>query len=191
MNQRTLFGRALFTLAAFVLLQPVAVSATSAEDDTTVVPGVGVGIVRLGMNREQITRTLGKRDGQYALPGKIKVEYSVWKDPNSTPKFRVFFDEKGKAVQLVTEQAPVPKTKDGISIESTLKDVTAKYKQLQRFKYQAKTLNIDYYDDIKRGIAFKFANSDLNKKTDKQLDAILVHRAGTRFIADQGEQPIP
>jgi hypothetical protein len=141
------------------------------------------------MNRDQITRTLGKRDGKYSLPGNIKVEYSQWKDPDKTMKIRVFFDEKGKVVQLVSEQAPVPTTQDGISIASTLADVKKKYKNVQRFKYHANVTNIDYYDDVKRGIAFKFAGTDLNAKTDKPLDAILIHLPGRRFIADTGEEP--
>jgi hypothetical protein len=161
---------------------------TTPEADKTIVPGVGIGYVRLGMNRDQITRTLGKRDGSYVLPGKIKVEYSEWKDPERTVKIRVFFNEKGHVIQLVSEAAPVPSTVDGISIASTLADVNKKYKQLQRFKYQSGANNIDYYDDISRGIAFKFAGTDLNARTDKTLDAIIVHPKGTRFIADAKER---
>jgi hypothetical protein len=164
-------------------------SAASPGDDSTIRPGIGIGIVKLGMNRDQITRTLGKRDGKYSLPGNIKVEYSQWKDPDKTMKIRVFFDEKGKVVQLVSEQAPVPTTQDGISIASTLADVKKKYKSVQRLKYHANVTNIDYYDDVKRGIAFKFAGTDLNAKTDKPLDAIVVHLPGRRFIADTGEKP--
>ncbi len=167
------------------------VQATVEEDasEYTILPGLGIGPVKLGMNRIQITETMGKRDGKYSLPSGIKVEYAEWKDPSKTSTIRVFFNRAGKAVQFAFE-ADKPRTADGITTNSSLEEVTTKYPEVKRAKYRAKASYIDYYDDIKKGIAFEFAGADIGGECKKHLYAILVHLPGKRVIPEADEKLI-
>jgi hypothetical protein len=179
-------------LSALVLsTSGLGVHATAEEDasEYTILPGLGIGPVKLGMNRIQITETMGKRDGKYSLPSGIKVEYAEWKDPNKTSTIRVFFSPSGKAVQFAFE-ADKPCTADGITTNSSLEEVTKKYPAVKRVKYRAKASYIDYYDDIKKGIAFEFAGAAVGGECKKQLYAILVHLPGKRVIPEFDEKPI-
>lgn len=163
--------------------------ASDERDDHTIMPGIGIGIIKLGMNRKQITDSLGNRDGKYSLPNGIKVEYSQWKDPDKTSTIRVFFKPDGTVAQLSCE-ADVPATADGISTRSSLADVTKRYKNLQRFKYRAKDGRIDYYDDVKKGIAFEFTWAETAGESAKRLYAVIVHTPGKSVIADSDERPV-
>jgi hypothetical protein len=164
------------------------VCAVEAEDHT-IRPGIGLGIVKLGMDRAQIKKTAGNIDGSYTLPSGIKVDYAEWKEPEpkKSPNIRYFYGATGKVIQI-NSAAPVPFTADGISCQSTLADVTAKYKKLKCFEYRAKDARIDYYDDMKRGIAFEFTRAD--GASTQKLYAIIMHLPGKRVIADADEKPL-
>jgi hypothetical protein len=176
-----------------LVLSTACLSVQAASDDSaseyTILPGIGIGAIKLGMDRLQITETMGKRDGKYSLPSGIKVEYAEWKDPDKTSTIRVFFSPAGKAVQFAFE-ADKPATADGISTHSSLEDVTKQYPSVKRLQYQAKTGQVDYYDDIKKGIAFEFKVSDPDEKTKKFLYAILVHRPGKHVIPELDGHPL-
>jgi hypothetical protein len=154
----------------------------------TILPGVGIGEIRLGMDRVQITETMGNRDGKYSLPSGIKVEYAEWKDPDKTSTIRVFFSPAGKAIQFAFE-ADKPSTADGISTHSTLAEVTTKYPNVIHLQNKDKTPS-DYYDDIKKGIAFEFTGAALAGESQKHLYAILVHRPGKHVITESNEHPL-
>jgi hypothetical protein len=181
------FGLMAMICSAILNVSSLAAYAEDDKEDATVRPGNGFGIVKLGMDRKQLTSTLGKRDGSYSMPNGIQVEYSQWKDPNITSTIRVFFDNKGKVIQLSGENSTLV-TENGLSGSSSLTDVLKKYPQLERFKYRAKATRIDYYDNIKAGIAFEFAWADVDGESKKRMCAILVHKPGMRVIADSGER---
>ena len=158
------------------------------QDDSTIRPGIGLGIVKLGMDREQIVKTAGNIDGSYTLPTGTKVDFALWKEdpPKKSPTIRYFYDADGKVIQI-SESAPVPATAEGISCKSTLAEVRAKYKHLRQSIYINKTTrtHIHYYDDPKRGIAFKSTREEGTSAY--ELNSILVHKRGKRFIADADE----
>lgn len=177
---------------AFDLLTVLAVlncPIATAADDSTVVAGDGFGIVKLGMDRDKITDTLGKRDGKYSLPNGIQVEYSTWKEPGTDSTVRVFFDAAGKVVQL-SGHADSLATADGISTKSTLSEVRKRYPELRLFEYRAKATHVEYYDDVKHGIAFEFAWADLAAKSNRRMYAILVHLPNRRVIPESDERPV-
>jgi hypothetical protein len=151
------------------------------QEDHTIRPGIGLGIVKLGMN--------GNMDGSYALPSGIKVDYAVWREkvPKDSPTLRFFYDAVGKLIQINSD-APVPATIDGISCKSSLVEVKAKYKNLERFQYRCKTGHIDYYDDIQHGIAFEFTWADGGLPM--HLYAIIVHLPGKQVLADSDEHAL-
>jgi len=179
-------GLAIFTVIAsnFAWQPSVAFNA----DDSAVIPGTRIGVVKLGMNKAQVTKALGAIDGSYQVTNEIKVEFAEWKEPATTYTFRVFFDKSEKPMQFGCE-APIPSTPDGISLKSSLTEVEDKYKGLKRSKYKKADQSIDYFDDVKKGIAFKFVRAATDKETDKHLAALVVHKANRPVVADAGEMP--
>lgn len=181
-------SRLLLTMLSIACLS-VKAAADDSASEFTILPGKGIGEIRLGMNRVQITETMGKRDGKYSLPSGIKVEYAEWKDPDKTSTIRVFFNRAGKAVQFAFE-ADRPSTADGITTHSSLEEVKEKYPNVRRLQYQTKGSQLNYYDDIKKGIAFEFKQIQVNGESKQTLYAILVHRPGRRLISGSDEQPL-
>ncbi len=159
------------------------------QEDSTIRPGIGLGIVKLGMDKEQLKKTAGNIDGSYRLPSGVRVDFSEWKEtpPKQSANMRFFFNTEGKIIQI-NSTAPVPVTADGINCKSTLAQVSARYKKLKCSEYRGKGRRIDYYDDVERGIAFEFTRAE--DETDKALYAIIMHLPGKPVIADADEHPL-
>ncbi len=179
------FSLAITACFTHLLVQPLPIKAE--EEDHTIVPGTGVGIVKLGMQRDQIRKAIGKPDGVYSLPAGIAVDYSQWQDPNITYTIRIFYDPSGKAIQIAV-RAPVPATADGISLKSSLTEVTNKYPHLRPSLYKAKDAAIEYYDDLMGGITFEFTRAQSEPESAKRLYAILIHQRGRHLIPDDDER---
>lgn len=179
---------ALPSLAAFLVLA-ISPAPAADEEDHTIVPGIGLGMVKLGMSRDLVKKTAGNKDGSYTLPSGVAVEFAEWKEnpPKQSPNLRFFYTAEDKLVQ-VNSAAPVPATADGISCGSTREQVYAKYKNLKCFEYRGKNGRIDYCDDIAHGIAFEFTRANGAKA--EQLYAIIVHLPGQRVLADRDEKPL-
>jgi hypothetical protein len=185
MNLRRTRGFMLATLVCGLVYQAIQTQPGWAEEeDHIIVPGTRIGVVKLGMTEVQVTSSMGKHDGAYSLPKGIKVEYAEWKEQGkASPIIKVFYDQSGKVAQ-VSCTAPLPATADGITIKSSLADVKGKYKELVLSKCKTKSGSADYYENKKRGIAFKFAAPE-----DKEMQAIVVHASGKNLILDQDEHP--
>jgi hypothetical protein len=167
-----------------------ALSAGAEEEDFTIVPGKRIGVVVLGMTPPEVKEKAGNHDGSYTLADGTKVEYSQWKETDKiTYALRVFYDLQGRVIQIA-EAAPKAVTADGISIASSFEDVTSKYKNLEPFLYTAKDAYAEYYDDVKRGIAFEFTWTVALGPSSKHLRAILVHSPGKHVIPDSDERPV-
>jgi hypothetical protein len=180
-------------VAIFMLQLGVGVYALSAgaeEEDFTIVPGKKMGVISLGMKTDQVKEKAGNHDDAYTLPNGIKAELSRWKETDKiTYTIRVFYDSQGRVIQIA-ESAPKPVTADGISLNSSLADVTKKYKSLKVFKYKAKDARIDYHDDVAGGITFEFTRAAAEPESSMHLHAILVHNPGKNVIPDSDEHPI-
>jgi hypothetical protein len=159
------------------------------DEDHTIRPGIGLGILRLGMTKDQVKKPAGNVDGAYRLSPDVSVEFAQWKEapPKQSPNLRYFYSPQNKLIQI-NSAAPVPATADGISCASTRSQVFAQYKDLKCLQYRGKSGLIDYCDDIAHGIAFEFTRA--NDKKDEQLYAIIVHRPGQRVLADRAENSL-
>jgi hypothetical protein len=179
------------TFALLILSLGVpALSVGSEEEDFTIVPGKRIGVVVLGMTPAEVKEKAGNHDGSYTLADGTKVEYSQWKETDKIIyPLRVFYDPQGRVIQ-VAEAAPRPVTADGISTASSFEDVTSKYKNLEPFLYTVKDAYAEYYDDVKRGIAFEFTWTMAAGPSSKHLRAILVHAPGKHVIPDSDERPV-
>ena len=155
-----------------------------AEDDTKIVPGLRIGPVVLGMTEKEVTQGLGNHDGIYDLSGGIKVEYSEWKEPGKTSTIRVFYNKAGRVVQI-TAEAPGVATENGISIKSTLDEVSQSFKNLRLLSYAKQDGFIDLYDAKAQGICFAFERSKSEKKANSSMHGIVVHRPGSSVILDR------
>jgi hypothetical protein len=172
-------------IAAVVSLAPNLLPAFGAQD-STIVPGNRIGNIKLGMKQGKVTAILGKNDGAYSQASGIKVIMYQWNDLDKTSTIKAYFDPGDRVVQLAST-APLSFTADGVSLTSSLADVKKKYKDLECCKYRAKDLRIDYYDDVKQGIAFKFTRAAEESSTSKRLTSILVHWPGNAVIPDRDE----
>jgi hypothetical protein len=162
------------------------VSAVGAKEENTIVPGNHIGAIKLGMKENKVTAILGKDDGAYSQASGIKVVLYQWNDLDMTSTIKAFFDPGDRVVQLAST-APLSFTADGISLTSSLADVKTKYKAVECRKYKTKNQRIDYYDDVKQGIAFKFTRDAAESSSAKRLSAILVHWPDHAVIPDTGE----
>jgi hypothetical protein len=179
--------------AIHLLLTGIAVAITTAAtqpsvaaEESTIVPGVRIGAIKLGMKQSKVTAILGKNDGAYSQASGIKVTLHQWKDLDKTSTIKAFFDPGDRVVQLAST-APLSFTADGVSLTSSLADVKKKYKAVECCKYKANDQRIDYYDDVKQGIAFKFTWAADEGSASKRLSAILIHWPGNAVIPDRDE----
>jgi hypothetical protein len=188
-------------------------AACAVDEDSLIVPGERVGVVKLGMRAAEVKRDMGNIDGTYELPSGVRLDFAQWKEPDKTYKIRLFY--KGGKVVQVSESAPIPATADGISCRSTLGEVQAKYKGLVCLPFDGPEGRVNYWADRRRGIAFAFAvekepaavkkseAADKSKensaealpradaetaKNAQRLSAIVVFPANGRLIADKDER---
>src|SRR5277367_5825068 len=112
-----------FGLLLQLIFTAQALPAFAEEEDFTIVPGERIGVVKLGMNPEEVKVKMGNHDGAYVLPNGINVEYAIWKETDKiTYTIKVFYDKQWRLIQ-VSEAAPKAITADDISIASSFSDV--------------------------------------------------------------------
>lgn len=184
---------------AFLLVNSARLPVGAAEEALTAIAGKGIGSVELGMIRAKVVAALGKPAGDCSTRG-ARADWFCCPDPMS--EVRVYYDAAGRVVQI-NSSVPAVRTTDSISTKSRLADVKRKYKDLQRFKYRHKDGYIDYYDDVKHGLAFQFAWAAIfgeageNKEVAKEdttgasqihMVAIIVHTPGKRVMAEAGDR---
>lgn len=168
-------------------------NASAVEEDSLIVPGERVGVVKLGMKAPEVKRDMGNIDGTYKLSSGVRLDFAQWKEPDRTYKIRLFY--KGGKVVQVSESAPAPATADGISCRSTLGEVQAKYIGLVCLPFDGPEGRINYWADRSRGIAFAFAvekaescNKALAVQDNQRLSAIVVFPANGSLIPDKDER---
>ena len=174
---------------ALLALSQVA-PASAQNEDYTIAPGNHIGALKLGMKQGKITAIVGN-DGAYSLVSGIKVVLSQWKEPETTWRVKIFYDSKDRAVQIASA-IPQFATPEGISLGSTVADVKAKYPDVELQAFRDKGQNIYYYDDVKRGVAFKFTQEKPKGKVKapKSMRAILIHWPGNLVIPDTDETTV-
>lgn len=172
--------------AVCVFFAPSASAAGAADEDHTIRPGIGLGTMTLGMTKAQVRKISGNMDGKYTLSDGINVEYAEWRErpPKQNPNLRYFYDKTGKLIQINCT-APVPATAGGISCKSSMAAIAAAYKNLKKIPCQSLNGFVDYYDEQKQGIAFKFVSRNPPANI---LYAVIVHRPGQPVRIDRYEQ---
>lgn len=172
------------TLASCLLLL-FAVAATA--QDFKIEPGRRVGKIELGASRQMVHQTLGKPSATYRAPGKQVGE--VWMASTGNDVRIVY--KGGRVVQIkVTSSSFV--TPEGLTTNSSLADVQKHHSNLvkiSRFVHGSGGGLIDYYDDVRRGIAFEFTSVDSDTPNFKPY-AIVVHRPGQRVTPENDEEQI-
>jgi predicted mannosyl-3-phosphoglycerate phosphatase (HAD superfamily) len=95
----------------------------------------------------------------------------------------------GQVIQVKVTSASF-KTPEGLTTASSLAEVQKHYRKLRksrRFINDSGGVMIDYYDDVRRGIAFEFTSLDSETGEFKPY-AIVVHRPGERVIPENSEE---
>ncbi len=166
----------------------VAVTPTFATDSVLVTPGVGIGVVKLGMTQKKLKQVAGNFDASYVLPSGVKVDRADWKDNGlTTVMLKVFYDKDGKAIQIATA-ASTAVTADGINKKSSVDEIGYKRDNLKLIEYRAKNGRVDYYDNVPKGIAYEFRR--LDEDLARKMYAIIVHKPGVPVLSDADEKPL-
>ena len=165
-----------------MLAMPVA-----SAQDFKIEPGRSVGKIELGMSRPIVHKTLGKPSATYRMAGKLTGD--VWM-ANTGNDVRIVY-MNGKVIQIkVTSQSF--STPVGLTTSSSLAEVQKQYPNLRKTRHFVHGSGgglIDYYDDVRRGIAFEFT-SVASETPDFKPYAIVVHRPGKLIIPETDEEPV-
>lgn len=126
--------------------------------DSLIVPGVGVGDIKLDVDAAPVMKKLGKPDAGDAAMGKA---VATWFEQHDATEYALtIFTAKdmGNSPVPITKQirvtAPTYKTKHGIGISSTLTDIQKAFavKEVAGYRLQQETVTV-YADSS--GIAFE------------------------------------
>jgi hypothetical protein len=172
------------TLASCLLLL---FALSAAAQDFKIEPGRRIGKIELGASRQTVHQTLGKPSATYRAPGRLTGE--VWMATTGNDVRIVY--RGGRVVQIKVTSASFV-TPEGLTTNSSLVDVQKHHKNLvktSRFVHGSGGGLINYYDDVRRGIAFEFTAVDSETPNFKPY-AIVVHRAGQRVMPETDEEEI-
>ncbi|MGB7926323.1 MAG: hypothetical protein WCF57_23990 [Pyrinomonadaceae bacterium] len=175
--------RRLTLASCFLSLVAVSVAA----QDFKIEPGRRIGKIELGATRPEVHKTLGKPSATYRSPGGTTGE--VWMATTGNDVRLVY--RNGRVVQIKVTSASFA-TPEGLTTKSALAEVQKHHENLvksRRFVHGSGGGLIDYYDDVRRGIAFEFTSVDSETPNFKPY-AIVVHRPGQRVIPENDEEQI-
>lgn len=170
------------------LLLLIFASATAATaQDFKIEPGLRAGKIALGISRQEVHRILGQPSATYSMQGKLTGD--VWM-ANTGNDVRIVY-RRGQVVQVKVTSASF-KTPEALTTESPLAEVQKHYSKLRKSRHFVHGSGgglIDYYDDVRRGIAFEFT-SVASETPDFKPYAIVVHRPGQLVIPENDEEPV-
>lgn len=183
------FGAALLCTAAFL-------AAPARAADPVTLPGRGVGRIFLGMQRDDVIRSLGNpyatfypRVGKSSgLPRSAQGAYveDEWMSANGRYELQVVY-RRGRVAQIRTDN-PQFAAADNLSVQSPMADARRHFPGMTAHAYLiGEDDAVTYYaDSVKDGIAFEFATQDDIALADdiavtKPL-ALIVHEAGSPVL---------
>jgi hypothetical protein len=167
------------------LLFLIAASAATAQD-FKIEPGRRAGKIVLGISRQEAHKILGQPSATYRMQGRLTGD--VWM-ANTGNDVRLVY-RGGQVVQVKVTSASF-NTPEGLTTRSPLAEVQKQYAKLRKSRHFVHGSGgglIDYYDDVRRGIAFEFT-SVASETPDFKPYAIVVHRPGQRVIPENDEEP--
>ena len=167
------------------LLLLISAASVATAQDFKIKPGLGAGKIELGSSRQTVRKILGQPSATYTMEGKLTGD--VWM-ANTGNDVRIIY-RGGQVIQVKVTSASF-KTPEGLTTASSLAEVQKHYRKLRksrRFINDSGGVLIDYYDDVRRGIAFEFTSIDSESPEFKPY-AIVVHRPGERVIPENSEE---
>jgi hypothetical protein len=153
--------------------------------DFKIEPGLKAGKIELGTSRQAVHKILGQPSATYNVEGKLTGD--VWM-ANTGNDVRIVY-RGGQVIQVKVTSASF-KTPEGLTTASTLAEVQKHYRKLRKSRHfvnDSGGVSVDYYDEVRRGIAFEFVSIDSESPEFKPY-AIVVHRPGERVIPENGEE---
>jgi hypothetical protein len=160
---------------------------TAAAQDFKIEPGRRIGKIELGATRQTVHSALGKPAATYRMAGRLTGD--VWM-ANTGNDVRIVY-RADKVIQIKVTSSSFS-TSEGLTTNSSLAEVQKHYGRLRksrRFVHGSGGGLIDYYDDVRQGIAFEFT-SVASETPDFKPYAIVVHRPGRRVIPENDEEPV-
>ena len=159
-----------------------------AAQDFKIEPGRKIGKIVLGMTRPVVHQTLGKPAASYRLSGG-KWTGDVWM-ANTGNDVRIVY-RAGKVIQVKVTSSSFS-TPEGLTTNSSLAEVQKHHGNLRKTRHFVHGSGgglIDYYDDVRRGIAFEFTSVASETPNFKPY-AIVVHRPGQHVIPENDEEVV-
>lgn len=173
-----------FVLGCCLLLIICASSVATAQS-FKIEPGRRAGKITLGVSRQEVHKILGQPSATYSMEGGLTAD--TWM-ANTGNDVRIIY-RNGQVIQVKVTSASF-KTTEGLTTASSLAEVQKHHTRLRKsshFINDSGGVMVEYYDDVRRGIAFEFTSLDSETREFKPY-AIVVHLPGQRVIPENGEE---
>jgi hypothetical protein len=169
------------------LLLLILVSSVATAQNFKIEPGRSAGKIALGISRQEVHRILGQPSATYSMEGKLTAD--TWM-ANTGNDVRIVY-RNGRVIQVKVTSASF-KTPEGLTTASSLAEVQKYHTRLRKSRHfinDSGGVMVEYYDDVRRGIAFEFVALDSETGEFKPY-AIVVHLPGQSVIPENGEEPV-
>lgn len=171
------------TLILCVALAP---GLSGAAERTPLTPGTGAGGTRLGGAQADVRKQLGKPARSFPTHGGCSAD--TWRTDGE--EVEVVY-RSGRAVQIKVTSERF-RTRNGLSTASPFAQIRRLHPHLKRtmYLYDMETgKGLDYYDDVRQGIAFVFPGPTATERDNDHPSALIVHRVGQPAIPTEIKDP--
>ena len=155
-------------VVSLVVLALLAASALMPSQDANarIVPGKGLAGLRLDMTKKEVRAKLGRPDEVR----KKDVGYSLTVFVYRKQRLYVDFASRGRVLHL-TSRSPRERTRDGLGVGSTLREVRAARPKIYCQVSDGVGFCSDTYRDTWIALTFKFKNSRVTSTSVEYIDA--------------------
>lgn len=166
----------LASLAALLVCGPALSQMTFAAK-----PGRSLGDIELGQSRKSVKEQLGPAHKTFSTHGKRTAE--VWRDTADGTEMEVVYQQD----RVVQVKASAKEFRDptGIGPGASLTRIQRAYPGIRRTNYlfdNESGKGLDYYDDVRRGIAFVFPGPDAKPARRRKAWSVIIHHPRSKAI---------
>ncbi len=163
---------------------------TPPPPNSAVLPGRGIGKIRIGATQQQVRATLGKPKETHRFRGGLAEDRWIGKATGDfhPPVYVSVLYRDGKVAQIEVSSASFA-TREGLSTESNFAQFHQAYGPLKVTSYNYGDAVGTYYDSGAKGIAITITSQDYTMPYDRP-QALIVHAPGAAVIPYPGGKPV-
>ena len=164
------------------------ICAPLSAQDYTIEPARGIGKIKLGSPRQAVHQVLGKPTRTFRTHNRLMAD--SWSNNKTGNELEVVF-QADKAIQIKVSSSSFS-TPEGASTSKSLAQIQGLYPSLKKTTYffdEENGRGLDYFDDIKRGIAFVFFSPTSEPPESQKPWVIVVHTSGKQAIPVEIKDP--